>query len=109
WWVWALTDGDLVAHAILDSRSKEAARSVLGTYRGIVIADGYGGYEALARAGPAFRLVHCWAHVRRKFVEIEENFPVESKEILDLIAELYAVEALVPSPNGNEDALRLRA
>jgi len=109
WWVWALTNGDLVAHAILDSRSKEAARSVLGAYRGIVIADGYGAYEALARAGPSFRLVHCWAHVRRKFVEIEENFPGEAKEALDLIAELYAVEALVPSPNGNEDAIRLRA
>ena len=109
WWVWALTNGDLVAHAILDSRSKEAARSVLGAYRGIVIADGYGAYEALARAGPSFRLAHCWAHVRRKFVEIEENFPVEAKEALDLIGELYAVEALVPSRNGNENVLRLRA
>lgn len=109
WWVWALTNGDLVAHAILDSRSKAAAAQVLADFRGIVIADGYGAYDALARAGPSFRLAHCWAHVRRKFVEIEENFPVESKEILNLIGELYAVEALVPCPNGNEDALRLRA
>jgi len=108
WWDWALTNGDLVAHAILDSRSKEAARSVLGGYRGIVIADGYGAYEALARAGPSFHLVHCWAHVRRKFVEIEENFPSQTQEILDLIGELYAVEALVPSRNGNDDVLRLR-
>jgi transposase len=109
WWVWALTDGELAAYAILDSRSKEAASEVLRSYRGIVIADGYGAYEALARAGPSFRLAHCWAHVRRKFVEIEENFPAESKEMLDLLRELYAVEALVASPNGNEDALRLRA
>lgn len=109
WWVWALTNGDLVAHAILDSRSKAAAAQVLGEFRGIVIADGYGAYHALARAGPSFRLVHCWAHVRRKFVEIEENFPSQTREILDLIRELYAVEALAPCPNGNNDALRLRA
>jgi transposase len=109
WWVWALTNGELAAYAILDSRSKEAASEVLRGYRGIVIADGYGAYDALTRAGPSFRLAHCWAHVRRKFVEIEENFPAESKEMLDLLRELYAVEALVASANGNEEALRLRA
>jgi hypothetical protein len=40
---------------ILESRSQEAARRVLDGYRGIVIADGYGAYDALARAGPASR------------------------------------------------------
>ncbi|MBM3321532.1 MAG: IS66 family transposase [Candidatus Eisenbacteria bacterium] len=109
WWVWALTNGELAAYAILDSRSKAAASEVLGGYRGIVMADAYGAYNALTRAGPSFRLVHCWAHVRRKFVEIEENYPAESKEMLDLLRELYAVEEIVPSPNGNEEARRLRA
>lgn len=52
-------------------RSQHAARQVLNGYTGIVIADGYGAYDALARAGPGFILAHCWAHVRRKFVEAE--------------------------------------
>ena len=39
-----------------------------------------------------FRLVHCWAHVRRKFVEAEAAFPEEAKVILGLIAELYRLD-----------------
>jgi len=64
-----VTSADAVAYTILESRSQEAARQVLNGYGGIVLADGYGAYAALARAGPRFTLAHCWAHVRRKFVE----------------------------------------
>jgi len=96
WWVWEVACHDAVYYAILDSRSQEAARKLLEGYRGIVMADGYGVYGALARSGPGFRLVHCWAHSRRKYVEIEANYPVECKEVLDLIGELYAVEHLMP-------------
>ena len=52
WWAWTLASPDAVVYRIQDSRSQEAARQVLGNYRGIVIADGYGAYDALARAGP---------------------------------------------------------
>jgi hypothetical protein len=58
---------------------------VLDGYAGIVMADGYGAYEALARAGPGFTLAHCWAHVRRKFVEAEPHYPGPCGEVLDLI------------------------
>ena len=60
-------------YTILESRSQEAARQVLKGYGGIIIADGYGADAALARAGPRFTLAHCWAHVRRKFVEAEPH------------------------------------
>jgi len=43
------------------------------------------------------------AHVRRKFVEIEEAFPTPAREILDLIGELYAVEALCPAGRAGDD------
>jgi transposase len=55
WWVWSVTRDDAVAYTILDSRSQEAARKVLNGYTGIVLADGYGAYDALARASPASR------------------------------------------------------
>jgi transposase len=58
---------------------------VLNGYRGIVVADGYGAYDALARAGPSFTLAHCWAHVRRKFVEAEDHYPAPCAEVLELI------------------------
>jgi transposase len=96
WWAWSLTSETAVTYTILESRSQEAARQVLNGYRGIVIADGYSAYEALARAGPRFTLAHCWAHVRRKFVEAEPHYPGPCAEVLDLIGQLYAVERDCP-------------
>ena len=107
WWVWATASTDAVVYRILDSRSTEAAAKVLTGYRGIVMADGYGAYTALSRTGPGFTLAHCWAHVRRKFIEIENNFPKACGEILDLIGKLYGVEQQVAGTG--EEALRLRA
>jgi transposase len=94
WWAWVTTGHDAVHYKILDSRSQQAAREVLNGYGGIVIADGYGAYEALKKpgGGGAFTLAHCWAHVRRKVLEAEANFPDPCKEALDLIRELYRVE-----------------
>jgi transposase len=34
----------------------------------------------------------CWAHVRRKFVEIEGAFPEQAGHVLDCIRELYRIE-----------------
>lgn len=92
WWAWSVGTQEAVCYRILDSRSQAAAREALGDYRGIVMADGYGVYGALARDGPGFALAHCWAHVRRKFVEIEEHYPEPCRQILDLIGRLYEVE-----------------
>jgi len=94
WWAWAKAGADAVHYKILDSRSHDAARQVLDGYAGIVVADGYGAYEALTKpgAGGAFTLAHCWAHVRRKFVEAEPNYPGPCREILDHIKDLYLVE-----------------
>ncbi|MGH2608132.1 MAG: IS66 family transposase [Tepidiformaceae bacterium] len=106
WWVWSVTRDDAVIYKALASRSREAARQVLNGYRGIVLADGYGAYEALARDGPSFTLAHCWAHVRRKFVEAEPHFPDPCREVLDLIGQLYAVERDVPSPSATDPSDR---
>ena len=103
WWAWSVTSPDAVAYTILESRSQEAARQVLGGYGGIVVADGYGAYEALARAGPRFTLAHCWAHVRRKFVEAEAHYPAPCGEALALIGQLYAVERACPRLDGALD------
>lgn len=114
WWAWSVTREDAVAYTILESRSQQAARQILNGYAGIVMADGYGAYTALARAGPGFILAHCWAHVRRKFVEAEPHYPGPCGEVLDLIGQLYAVERACPtfdpaaSAAAHADAHRLR-
>lgn len=94
WWAWAITGRNAVHYRILDSRSQDAAREALGDYAGVVVADGYGAYEALAKPGGGgrFSLAHCWAHVRRKFVDAEANYPGPCREMLDLIRDLYLVE-----------------
>lgn len=108
WWVWSVSGPDAVFYKVLPSRSQEAARQALNGYRGVVIADGYGAYEALSRAGPSFTLAHCWAHVRRKFIEAEPHFP-ECEQILALIGKLYAVEQTVPSATDHQGGCEARA
>ncbi len=110
WWAWCTASQEAVAYRIFSSRSQQAARTVLAGYRGIVMADGYGAYEALARAGPSFTMAHCWAHVRRKFIEAEPNYQAAT-EVLALIGQLYAVERTVPRQVDCEpgEVLALRA
>ncbi len=109
WQVWTVAAPEAVAYKILDSRSAAAAKEILADYGGVVMADGYGAYESLVKSGARFALAHCWAHVRRKFFDIQEFFPSQTAEILDLIGELYAVEADAPTgPPGDELRAKLR-
>jgi transposase len=97
WWAWSLCTEEAVVYRILASRSTQAARDLVGDYTGVVLCDGYAAYNALAkgpppaREGPVIALAHCWAHVRRKFVEAEPHYP-EATEMLERIGRLYAIE-----------------
>lgn len=105
WHAWAASTASAIYFTIESSRSAEAACELLAGYAGTVMCDGYTAYESLARANRSLVLAHCWAHVRREFIEIEGAFPAETKEVIELIRELYAIEALCAAgPSG--DALR---
>ena len=41
---------------------------------------------------PVFSLANCWAHARRRFVDCETHYP-QAREVLDLIGQLYEIEA----------------
>jgi transposase len=97
WWVWSVASARGVAYRIQPSRSADAAGQLLGGYQGVVMADGYGAYAALARAAPGVSLAHCWSHVRRKFVEVQEFYRGPCEEILRLIGELFAIERGLPA------------
>lgn len=116
WWVWTLACEDAVYYHLLPSRGHEAAGEVLADYAGTIMADGYSAYRKLRqvrsdqrdRDGPdVFRLAACWAHVRRKFVEAEPNYPVAT-EAIERIRDLYQVEAKSREADV-EDRLGLRA
>ena len=61
--------------------------------------DAYEGYDRLTRLerpqGP-WTLVHCWSHLRRRFVKLVRNTksPIAEAAVRQ-IATLYAVEATV--------------
>ncbi len=108
WYVWALGVEKGVYYRLFDDRSKEAARQLLDGYVGTVMCDGYSSYEALAKSGGSFVLAHCWAHVRRKFVECEAAFP-RAAEALSLIGTLYALERLCErGPAGDDERAVVR-
>jgi transposase len=98
WWVWAVTRPDAVYYRLDPSRSAAAAGTLLGDFAGVVVADGYSAYRALraergASGAPRpFTLAACWAHARRKLVEAEPAYP-QVRTVLDLIRDLYAIEA----------------
>lgn len=52
-----------------ETRSGQVAKEFLQDYQGYVQTDGYLGYDFLGQM-PRIRHLGCWAHVRRKFVEM---------------------------------------
>ena len=92
WQTWAVVAPDAVSYRIQDSRSAAAAAEVLGDYAGTILCDGYSAYESLRKRGGKFDIAHCWAHVRRKFIEAQDVSPGPCGQVLDMIGELYAVE-----------------
>lgn len=106
-WVWCVACDDAVAYWIRPKRSQEAAESVIGDFKGILMSDGYAVYKALARGSPGIVPVHCWAHVRRKFIDAEDSYPEECQKAIELIGALYNVEREVPRvPRSATDEVR---
>ena len=92
WYAWALAADDAVVYRIDESRSAEAAEKILRDFAGTLLVDGYTAYEGLRKRGALFRIAHCWAHVRRKFIEAHDTHAKECAEVLDMIGALYGVE-----------------
>ena len=105
-------------------RRGERPRDHLAEFRGVIQADAFSGYEALARSAARSAaersaegligrglptLIHaaCWAHARRKFYDVFESTksPI-AEEALNRIGELYKIEAEI---NGWPTETRLAA
>lgn len=77
------------------SRSGAVPKALLGDYAGHLVTDGYEGYNAVVAANGITHLA-CWAHARRKFVEVQRAQPkgkTGSADVaLNLIGKLYGIE-----------------
>lgn len=73
------------------SRGSEVANELLGDYKGYIHIDGYAGYNDLFIDDTCVR-VGCFAHVRRKFIEIQKSASKQVTAVLTAIAALYKIE-----------------
>ncbi len=99
-----------VAFTYAPGRGGQHAERILQGFGGILQVDGYAGYNRLIspdRIGPDIQLACCWAHARRKLIEITRAGPAPiAQEGVALIRELYAIEADI---RGCNPAARLAA
>lgn len=72
------------------TRSGEVIKEKIKGFEGVTVTDGYTAYNRL-KVFDKITQAFCWAHVRRKFTDIESDYP-ETKGILDDIDRLFAVE-----------------
>jgi len=105
-YAWLYLGDALNPYTLLDftaGRGEEHPTAFLSGYSGFVHADGYAGYNPIHGSGA--RHLGCWAHVRRKFVEAQENNPAKASEALAYIRTLYAVEKEIIDEKLTSDAV----
>ena len=109
-YIWAVRDavcGDVYFHYDMGSRSGDTARKLIGGYRGTIQTDGYEVYEAY-EGTPGKRMIGCWAHVRRKFVEALDEDRKCASEAIVYISKLYKLETDMKEAGLEPDAIRER-
>ena len=109
-YIWAVRDavcGDVYFHYDMGSRSGDTARKLIGGYRGTIQTDGHEVYEAYEGA-PGKRMIGCWAHVGRKFVEALDEDRKCASEAIVYISKLYKLETDMKEAGLEPDAIRER-
>lgn len=109
-YMWAVRDavgGSVYFHYDKGSRSGDTARRLIGGYRGAVQTDGYEVYESFENA-PGKRMLGCWAHARRKFVEALDEDKRYASEALVYIGKLYEIEKEMKEAGQAPDAIKDR-
>lgn len=105
--VWSFVTPDLVVYTYAPTRSGDTPKMVLGNSTGRLVVDQHTGYNSVTKPGGRVR-AGCMAHARRRIYEQREH--PETKEALELIAEIYRVEhdAKAAKIIGTPDHLALR-
>ena len=105
---WGGTAPPGVVFTYATGRGGQHAERILQGFGGILQVDGYAGYNRLIatdRIGPGLQLAYCWAHARRKLIEITRTGPAPiAAEGVAHIRDLYAIEAEI---RGSDPATRL--
>ena len=89
--VWTFIAGDLIGYRFAGGRSSETPVEVLGSTQGTLVVDAYTGYNRVTDVDGRTR-AGCLAHVRRKVFDALPTVPVEARQALDFILDVYRVE-----------------
>lgn len=106
WTMWQLSTTRVVYFAIAPDHDTEAGNAFLEGFKGIAVGDAATVHKSMAK-NAEYRLAFCWAYLRRKFIAAEKEDPIRSKQFLDKVEELYAIEA--QAPPGLDTAARMSA
>ncbi len=98
-YMWVMSNSAGSYYQFEPTRSGKIAKELIGSYQGPIVADGFSGYKSEFKGMKQIILAFCWAHARRKFVDIEKNYPREVNEILDLMEELFHIERMAENFN----------
>jgi hypothetical protein len=97
--------------AYTPDRSGKHPNQHLAKFNGTLQADAYAGFNPLYATGRVQEAA-CWAHVRRKFFDIQQAHASPlAREAIERIAELYAVESDIRgrSPDERKQARETRS
>ncbi len=106
-------DRDEVVFPFFDNRRHENVATLLTGFKGTLLTDGYAAYERYAAKQKAPDddtpgLVHaqCWVHLRRMFLDAEQEHPDKVRQVLTFIRALYGHEEHCRKEKLNADAKR---
>lgn len=81
-----------------ESRSIDPESNYLKDFNGYIECDDYAGYDKLRKAKSNIKLQRCWAHARRKYMDIIKSLPKEVRnksiafKIVEKMNKLFAIE-----------------
>lgn len=113
-YMWLFRRGDpekpVFIYAYHATRSGSVAKEFLRDFKGYVQTDGYGGYDFLNK-WEGVRHIGCWAHSRRKFMDMVKaqgkNHKIGSADMaLKYIKELYRIEQEAKKLNYSPEKIR---
>jgi transposase len=99
-----------VLYDFSESRGHEHLFEILpGFDRGVMVGDGYAGYDAFADARPGVIVAGCWAHALRKFRDALVEAPILAASVMTHIGKLFDLEKQAADEKLSlEDRLALR-
>jgi transposase len=93
WYLWVFQSRSVVYYVLDPSRSASVPAAVLeGVDSGLISCDRHGAYKKFSRLHPGIVLSFCWAHQRRDFLNLANEYPNLSAWAMrwvDRIGELF--------------------